>query len=216
MKILIADDHAVVRQGYASLLSTVFAPCEVFEAVNGDQAFSLSQELEPDVVIMDVNMQGISGIEATRRILQRCPNSKVLFFSMYDEIPVVTQALEAGAKGYITKTCTPEILIEAVNKVAAGQLYVEHELAMRLAVSRPEQKDKRLKEMTQREFEIFVMLAQGLSVKEISEQLSISAKTVSNYTAILKSKLNISSTAELVHLAIETGLVKVGTQITGD
>lgn len=213
MKILIADDHAVVRQGYASLLSAMLAPCEVIEAGNGDQAYSLCQSEHPDVVIMDVNMKGISGIEATRRILQRNPDIKVLFFSMYEEIPVVTQAMEAGAKGYITKSCTPDILIEAVTKVAAGQLYVEHELAMRLAVSRPEQKDKRLKEMTQREFEIFVMLAQGNNVKAISEQLCISSKTVSNYTAILKSKLGIGSTVELVHLAIEAGLVKVGSNI---
>ena len=97
--------------------------------------------------------------------------------------------------------------------MAAGQLYVEHELAMRLAVTRPEQKDQRLKDMTQREFEIFVMLAQGCSVHQISEQLFISNKTVSNYTSILKSKLQISSTAELVHLAIETGVVKVGVEI---
>ncbi|WP_286238456.1 response regulator [Neptuniibacter halophilus] len=213
MKILIADDHAVVRQGYASLLSAMFAPCTVLEAGSGDQACSQCQNELPDVVIMDINMQGISGIETARRILQRHPQMKILFFSMYDEIPVVTQALDAGARGYITKSCTPDILIEAVNKVAAGQLYVEHELAMRLAVSRPAQKDKRLNDMTQREFEIFVMLAEGNSAKEISEQLCISNKTVSNYTAILKSKLNIASTAELVHLAIEAGLVKVGGQI---
>lgn len=210
MKILIVDDHAVVRQGYSSLLSAMLTPCEVLEAASGDQACQLCQSEPPDLVIMDVNMQGISGIEATRRILQRNSDIRVLFFSMYDEIPVVTQALEAGAKGYITKSCTPDILIEAVTKVAAGQLYVEHELAMRLAVTRPEQKDTRLKEMTQREFEIFVMLAQGSNVKEISEQLCISSKTVSNYTAILKSKLNIGSVAELVHVAIEAGLVKVG------
>ncbi|MBB1489128.1 response regulator [Oceanospirillum sediminis] len=212
MKIVIADDHAVVRQGYSSLLSAMLAPCEVLEAANGDQAFQLCQTDSPDLVIMDVNMKGISGIEATRRILQRNSDIRILFFSMYDEIPVVTQALEAGAKGYITKSCTPEILIEAVTKVAAGQLYVEHELAMRLAVSRPEQKDTRLHDMTQREFEIFVMLAQGSNAKEISELLCISSKTVSNYTAILKSKLNIGSIAELVHVAIEAGLVKVGSQ----
>ncbi|MFT6352126.1 response regulator [Neptuniibacter pectenicola] len=213
MKIIIADDHAVVRQGYSSLLSTMLAPCDVLEASNGDQAFSLCQTDRPDIVIMDVNMQGISGVEATRRILQRDSNINILFFSMYDESPVVAQAMEAGAKGYITKSCTPEILIDAVKKVAAGQLYVEHELAMRLAVTRPEQKDQRLKDMTQREFEIFVMLAQGCSVHQISEQLFISNKTVSNYTSILKSKLQISSTAELVHLAIETGVVKVGVEI---
>ncbi|WP_067864624.1 response regulator [Neptuniibacter marinus] len=214
MKIIIADDHAVVRQGYSSLLSTMLAPCDVLEASNGDQAFNLCQTDKPDIVIMDVNMQGISGVEATRRILQRDSNINVLFFSMYDESPVVAQAMEAGAKGYITKSCTPEILIDAVKKVAAGQLYVEHELAMRLAVTRPEQKDQRLKDMTQREFEIFVMLAQGCSVQQISEQLFISNKTVSNYTSILKSKLQISSTAELVHLAIETGVVKVGVDVS--
>ena len=214
MKIIIADDHAVVRQGYSSLLSTMLAPCDVLEASNGDQAFNLCQTDKPDIVIMDVNMQGISGVEATRRILQRDSNINVLFFSMYDESPVVAQAMEAGAKGYITKSCTPEILIDAVKKVAAGQLYVEHELAMRLAVTRPEQKDQRLKDMTQREFEIFVMLAQGCSVHQISEQLFISNKTVSNYTSILKSKLQISSTAELVHLAIETGVVKVGVEVS--
>jgi DNA-binding NarL/FixJ family response regulator len=212
MNILIVDDHAVVRQGYASLLSTMLSPCVVREAGNGDQAFSMCQDAAPEVIIMDVNMSGISGIEASRRILQRFPEVNVLFFSMYDEVPVVTQALNTGARGYITKSCTPEILIEAVKKVATGQLYVEHELAMRLAVSRPEQKDKRLRDMTHREFEIFVMLARGLSVKEISEELCISNKTVSNYTAILKSKLNMTSTAELVHLAIETGLVKVGVE----
>lgn len=212
MNILIVDDHAVVRQGYASLLAQVLSPCVVREAGNGDQAYSMCQEDAPQVMIMDVNMSGISGIEAARRILQRFPGVNVLFFSMYDEVPVVTQALNTGARGYITKSCTPEILIEAVKKVSTGQLYVEHELAMRLAVSRPEQKDQRLRDMTQREFEIFIMLARGLSVKEISEELCISSKTVSNYTAILKSKLNMTSTAELVHLAIEAGLVKVGVE----
>jgi len=212
MNILIVDDHAVVRQGYASLLSTVLSPCVVREAGNGDQAYSMCQEDAPQVMIMDVNMSGISGIEAARRILERFPDVNVLFFSMYDEVPVVTQALNTGARGYITKSCTPDILIEAVKKVSTGQLYVEHELAMRLVVSRPEQKDQRLRDMTQREFEIFVLLARGLSVKEISDELCISNKTVSNYTAILKSKLNMTSTAELVHLAIEEGLVKVGVE----
>lgn len=214
MKIIIADDHAVVRQGYSSLLSAVLAPCDVIEASSGDEACLLCETLSPDIVIMDVNMQGISGIEATRRILQLSPEINILFFSMYDESPVVAQAMDAGAKGYITKSCTPEVLIDAVTKVASGQLYVEHELAMRLAVSKPLQKDQRLKGMTHREFEIFVMLAEGSSVPEISEKLLISGKTVSNYTSILKSKLRIGSTAELVHLAIETGVVKVGVGVS--
>ena len=129
---------------------------------------------------------------------------------MYDEIPLVQQALDTGAKGYITKNSSPDILLDAVKKVSLGNVYVEHELAMRLAMQRPEQVDARLQEMTQREFEIFVMLARGLSTKAIAEQLCISAKTVANYTAMLKSKLDVASTAELVHLAIETGVIRVG------
>ena len=213
MKIVIADDHAVVRQGYACLLSTIFAPCTVLEADSGAEAYELCLSEQPDVVIMDINMHGISGIETAQQILQQLPDMKILFFSMYDETQVVSQALDAGARGYITKSCTPEVLLEAVRKVMAGQLYVEHELAMRLAVSRPAQQDKRLKDMTQREFEIFIMLAEGCNARDISRKLSISSKTVSNYTAILKSKLNIASTAELVHLAIDAGLIKVGSQV---
>jgi len=210
MNIVIADDHAVVRQGYASLLSVMLDDCTTIEAGSGEEACTVYQSAAPDLLILDVNLPGISGIETARRILQRDPEARILFFSMYDEIPLVQQALDTGAKGYITKNSSPDILLDAVKKVSLGNVYVEHELAMRLAMQRPEQVDARLQEMTQREFEIFVMLARGLSTKAIAEQLCISAKTVANYTAMLKSKLDVASTAELVHLAIETGVIRVG------
>lgn len=207
MKILITDDHAVVRQGYASLLSVMLDPCEVVEAGSGEEACLQNAAHQPDLIILDINLPGISGIETARRIIKRDPETRILFFSMYDEMPMVQQALDSGALGYITKSSSPEVLIDAVRKVASGQIYVEHELAMRQQPRTTS--DQRLQEMTQREFEVFVMLARGFSVKSVAEQLCISTKTVSNYTAMLKSKLDVSSTTELVHLAIETGVIKV-------
>ncbi|WP_027856605.1 response regulator transcription factor [Marinobacterium jannaschii] len=217
MKILIVDDHAVVRQGYASLLSVMLQDCEVLEAASGEEACQLYSQQQPDLVVLDINMPGISGIETAQRMLRRDNRARVLFFSMYEEMPMVQQALDTGALGYITKNSSPEVLIEAVMKVATGQIYVEHEIAMKLAMRHQSHgsSDQRLQEMTQREFEVFVMLARGNSVRVVAEKLCISAKTVSNYTAILKGKLQVDSTAELVHLAIETGVLKVAGSAEG-
>ncbi len=210
MKILLCDDHAVVRQGYASLLSAMLDECEIIEADNGWDAVSLWQQHSVDVAVLDINLPDISGIEVARRILQRAPGARILFFSMYDELPMVKQALDAGALGYITKSSSPEVLLDAVRKVLSGQPYVEHDLATRLALQRNTGMDPRLSGMTQREFEIFVMLARGLTPKVIADQLCISVKTVSNHSALLKNKLQVSSTAELVHLAIECGVLRLG------
>ncbi|MET3998645.1 response regulator transcription factor [Marinobacterium sp. MBR-109] len=210
MKILLTDDHAVVRQGYASLLETMLERCEIIEAGCGHDGFALWQQQRPDLVILDINLPDISGIETAKRILERDASAKVLFFSMYDELPMVKQALDAGALGYITKSSSPEILLDAVKRVVQGLPYVEHELATRLAMQGKGGSDPRLANMTQREFEIFVMLARGLTPKHIADQLCISAKTVSNHSALLKSKLEVGSTAELVHLAIRCGLIKPG------
>ncbi len=210
MKILLCDDHAVVRQGYASLLSAMLDECEIIEADNGWDAVALWQQHSVDVAVLDINLPDISGIEVARRILQRAPGARILFFSMYDELPMVKQALDAGALGYITKSSSPEVLLDAVRKVLSGQPYVEHDLATRLALQRNTGMDPRLSGMTQREFEIFVMLARGLTPKVIADQLCISVKTVSNHSALLKNKLQVSSTAELVHLAIECGVLRLG------
>ncbi|GAA0686201.1 response regulator transcription factor [Marinobacterium maritimum] len=215
MRILLADDHAVVRQGYASLLAAMLEECEIIEASCGWESLSLWQQHQPDALVLDINLPDISGIETAKRILQRDSGARILFFSMYDELPMVQQALDVGALGYITKCSSPEVLLEAVRKVLAGQPYVEHDLATRLAMQRNSGMDPRLEGMTQREFEIFVMLARGLTPKLIAEQLCISVKTVSNHSTLLKNKLQVSSTAELVHLAIQCGLLKLGNTLTG-
>ncbi|KAA0875366.1 response regulator transcription factor [Nitrincola tapanii] len=207
MKILLTDDHAVVRQGYASLLSAMLEPCQIFEAGDAQMCFALWSRERPDLIVLDINLPDISGIEAARRILERDAQARILFFSMYDELPMVQQALDVGALGYITKASSPEILLEAVRRVLAGKPYVEHDLATGLVLQR--NMPAGLSEMTAREFEIFVMLARGMSTKTIAEHLCVSMKTVSNHTTILKSKLQIHTSAQLVHLAIRFGVLKI-------
>lgn len=212
MKILLVDDHAVVRQGYASLLRAMLPEVEVSEACDGEQALAQVQAQIPSLVIMDLGLPGISGLETLRRLRQRLPQIRVLFFSMHDELPLVRQALEAGALGYLTKTSSPQVLIEAVKRTLAGHVYIEQNLATHLACNRGQDgsRDPRLQGLTQRELEIFVMLAKGIPNRRIAEQLCISSKTVSNNLTLLKSKLRVDSHAELVHLAIDTGVIRVG------
>lgn len=208
MKILITDDHSVVRQGYASVLSTVIDDCVVLEASDSDEAYKQFLSESPDLVIMDINLPGVSGIEAATRIISLDSTAKILFFSMYDEAPVVKQALDAGAMGYITKTGSPKVLLEAVSKIAAGEIFIEYELIMKLALNNQNLSDGGLKDLTQREFEVFILLARGNSNQVVAETLNLSVKTISNYVTIIKSKLNISSTAELVHIAANAGIIK--------
>lgn len=206
MNILLVDDHAVVRQGYASLLRALLPAIEVREAASGEDALARVHEAVPNLVIMDFGLPGISGLETTRRLRQRLPQLRVLFFSMHDELPLVRQALDAGAAGYLTKSSAPQVLIEAVRRILDGHAYIEQPLATQLAC---QPTDPRLHSMTPRELEIFLMLAKGTPARQIAEQLSISSKTVSNHLTLLKSKLQVSSHAELVHVGIDLGVVRV-------
>ncbi|MDX1634575.1 MAG: response regulator transcription factor [Marinobacter sp.] len=209
MKILIADDHSVVRQGYASLLHAKFSPCDIIEADSGEGACALYASERPDLAILDIGLPGISGIEAAQRILQGDPEARILFFSMYDESQVVKQALAAGGLGYITKSGPPKTLVEAVAKVARGEPFIEYDLVMRVGLNQAGSVDERLKSLTQKEFEVFVMLARGEGPEEIGQSLDIGSKTVSNYVASIKSKLQVSSIGRLVHLAIDAGVIQV-------
>lgn len=210
VKILIADDHAVVRRGYTSLLSTIFAPCEVADAGTAEEAIKINRRQCPDIIILDMNIHGVNGVDIAREMLQDQPDAKILMFSMHDELPILEASLAVGAKGYITKRSPPEVLIEAVKKITAGEPYIEDELMERLAGSISEQAQSRIDSMTTREYAIFAALVKGDSSHEIARNLNISTKTVSNYTAILKNKLNIGSTAEFVHYAIQAGVLKFG------
>jgi len=206
MNILLVDDHAVVRLGYASVLRALLPTVDVREAASGEEALARVQEAVPNLVIIGFGLPGISGLETTRRLRQRLPQLRVLFFSQHDELPLVRQALEAGASGYVTKSAAPSVMIEAVQRILDGHTYIEQDLATQLAYH---SSDRRLQSMTQRELEIFLMLAKGTPARLIAAQLSISSKTVSNHLTLLKSKLQVSSHAELVHVGIDMGVVRV-------
>lgn len=212
MKILLVDDHAVVRQGYASLLQAYFPDVQIEHASSGEEAVQLVPAFMPRLVVMDIGLPGISGLETCRRLCQRLPQLPVLFFSMHDELMLVRQALDAGAAGYISKNVAPEVLIEAARRVLSGHMYIEQSIATQMACHKSSVGaiDPRLQSMTPREMEVFVMLARGLPTRQIAENLCISSKTVSNYMTLLKQKLQVKSHVELVHLAIDTGVLRIG------
>jgi two-component system invasion response regulator UvrY len=208
--VMLVDDHAVVRAGYRLFLSQSGQVEVVCEAGRGEEACQRYQDHQPMVTVMDVNLPGLGGLDALRRILARDPAARVLMFSIHDELVYVTRALEAGARGYITKSCAPEILVEAVAKVAGGACFVEPELAQKLAMHAyaPYRGADALNGLSPREFDIFRLLAQGFTTRQIAEELCLGYKTVANYATQLKAKLNARTTAEMAHIAYEHGLFK--------
>ncbi|ROU00824.1 DNA-binding response regulator [Marinobacter sp. R17] len=210
MRLLLVDDHVVVRQGIANLLRTLVRGCELDEVETGQEAVRRYGESRPDVVLLDLSLPDISGLEVARRLRSRWPSARVLFFTMHDELPLVRQALDLGALGFLTKNCAPEELARGVRDVAEGRAYLEHRLATRMAMNQDDNVDRRLRDMTQRELEVLLMYARGEDISGIASKLCISNKTVSNHLALLKSKLRVSSAIELVHLAVDAGLVRYG------
>ena len=209
LRILLVDDHAVVRAGYRTLLDDMHGLEIVAEADTGDAAVKMFVEHAPDVVIMDLSLPGIGGLEAIRRIIQRKHDARILVFSMHEDTVFVEQALQAGARGYITKTSAPTVLVEAVRQVAAGGMYLDPDVAQRLAFQKTRGASSPMAGLSTREFEIFCLLAEGETVNEIARRLSLSAKTVANYATQIKSKLDVNSVAEIARLAIRHGFVKV-------
>jgi len=209
IRVLLVDDHAVVRAGYRTLLDGAPEVEVVAEAERGEEACQRFAELRPDVVVMDLSLPGIGGLEAIRRILARDRDAAILVFSMHDDTAFVEKALAAGARGYITKNSAAEIMVDAIRTVAAGQPYIDYELAQNLALRRAAGRGRELFDgLTTREFQIFTLLAHGLTPAETASELSLSYKTVANYTTQIKSKLNVKSTTELVHLAIRHGIIE--------
>lgn len=211
IRVLLVDDHAVVRAGYGRLLRLTGDIEVAGEADSGERAYAACREHCYDVVVMDLSLPGMSGIEATTRIRARYPEVHVLVFSVHAEPIFVRRALAAGATGYISKRAVADVLVDAVRSVAAGQRYLGADIdaVADAAACNPTDGDGNpaLASLSAREFEIFRLLAAGASVNAIAEQLFLSPKTVANHSSRLRAKLGTSGTADLTRLAIRSGIV---------
>lgn len=208
IKVLLVDDHAVVRAGYRMLLQSTDDIEILSEADSGEKACKLYVDKKPDVVVMDLSLPGMGGLESIRRIIARDPGARILVFSMYEDTVFVDQALNAGAMGYITKSGAPESLVEAIRQLAAGKSYLDADIAQHLAFQKARNKDTPFSNLSTREFEIFCLLAEGNNTSEIAKRLSLSYKTVANYSTQIKSKLGVNTMAEITRLAIRHKIVE--------
>ena len=209
IRVLLVDDHSVVRTGFRLLLQAHAQTTVVGEADSGESACQRYLELTPDVVVMDLAMPGMGGLEALRRIRAHHPQARVLALSAHDDPVHVRRALREGARGFLSKRSAPEALLEAITTVAAGRRYVDVNLAQRLALDDVEGAGKSsVERLSEREFDVFVRLAGGASVQRIAEDLKLSASTVGTHLYNIKHKLGVSNQAELTLIAIRHGLLE--------
>ncbi|HAJ29752.1 MAG TPA: two-component system response regulator UvrY [Gammaproteobacteria bacterium] len=209
IKVLIVDDHQMVRFGTRRLLEDESGLQIVGEASSGEEAIEAVDALNPQVVLMDVQMPGIGGLEATRRCLRIAPDVKVIALSMHDGEPFPSKLFEAGAKGYVSKRSDPEELILAIRKVMAGQRYISTDIAQNLAL-RPfaEVQQSPFEQLSGREMQIALMVIRGMGAAEMGKKLILSPKTVNSYRYRIFEKLDIKNDVELTKLAIQHGLLE--------
>ena len=209
IKVMLVDDHAVVRAGYKILLKEEKNIEVIAEASRGREAVQLARENNYDVIVMDISLPDIGGIEAINRIMQENNRNKILVFSMHEESVYAEQALQAGAMGYLSKSTDPQLLSKAIKSIANGKKYIDDELKSRMSYGEKRTEDSQLSDLSTREFEIFCLLAEGLNTTDISKKLNISYKTVANYSTQIKSKLGASTVAEIAKIAIRHNIIKV-------
>ncbi|WP_216819814.1 response regulator transcription factor [Zoogloea sp. LCSB751] len=206
-RLLLVDDHAIVREGYRRLLEMRPDLRIVGEAGTARDALEQFRVLEPDVLVLDLGLPDMGGVELIRRLVQRDARVRILVFTMHREPLFATQALRAGALGYVTKSSPPAVLVEAVYTVAARRQVISPDIAPELALALVDRPREPLAELAPREFEILRLLLDGCSAEEIGERLSISSKTVQNCHYQIKSKLGVRSDIELTRLALRLGLI---------
>jgi DNA-binding NarL/FixJ family response regulator len=210
LRVLIADDHPLFRNGMRALLAADLDTEVVSEATTGEEAIEMAAALQPDVILMDLQMPGMSGIEATRSILHTSPHIRILVVTMYEDDHSVFTAMRAGARGYLLKGASPDEVLRAIAAVGSGEAIFSPSIATRLidffANLQPTALPQALPELTEREHEILTLLAQGLSNAAIAKQLGLSAKTVSNYVSNIFSKLQVADRAQAMLRARQAGL----------
>ena len=212
IRLLLADDHAVVRSGLRLLLESQPDMVIIGEAENGEEAIRRTKELGPDVVLMDIEMPGMNGIEAARQIKAQSPRTAVLALTMYEDDQYFFEMLRAGASGYVPKRAAPDELASAIRAVSRGEVFLHPSLAGRLVQDYllrrdVESQEPPADELTPREQEVLTLIAQGLSNTEIAEQLVISSKTVDRHRENIMRKLNLHNRVDLVKYALRKGLI---------
>ncbi len=208
IRVLLTDDHEVVRSGLRRLLEQNDDIEVICEAENGEQAYQYYSEYQPDVMVMDMTMPGIGGLEALRRVLARDNKARVIMFSMHDNPTFATQSMAAGAKGYVVKSGAMTDLVHAVRKAAVGQTFLCAEMAQKIALHTVSGDNDPMTLLSAREFEVFCLLAEGKVVEEIAECLNLCQKTVANYQTLLKHKLDVNSPVDLVRIAMKYGIIQ--------
>jgi two-component system invasion response regulator UvrY len=207
--VLLVDDHAVVRTGFRLLLQSNPDLSVIAEADSGETACRLFTELAPDVVVMDLAMPGLGGLEALRRIRTRQPQARVLALSAHDDLMHARRTLQEGALGFLSKRSAPETLLEAVITIAAGKRYIDPALAQKLALAEFEGAHRSpVEQLSEREFEVFIRLAGGATVQRIAQDLNLSSSTVGTHLYNIKQKLNVVNQSELTLIAIRHGLIE--------
>ena len=206
--IVLVDDHAVVRAGVRRLLEQEPLFEVIGETESGEKAYQIFGELKPDVMVMDLSMPGMGGLEAIRRILMRYEKAKILVLSMHEDLSFANQALKLGAKGYLTKNTLADDLVKSIETLTQGEVFISDEIAKKMAMQSISGNQDPVHELSAREFEIFRLLAEGFDIDAIASTLNISSKTVSNYQTMIKQKLNINTPIELIRYAIKVGVIK--------
>ncbi len=210
INVLLVDDHELVRTGIGRILKDERGIKVIGEACSGEEALQFCRQHEPDVVLMDMNMPGMGGLTATKRILHYCPDIKILALSVSCEEPVPTKVMQLGASGFISKNSAPHEMVAAVRKVYTGARHISDEVAQKMALAKvSQQKENPFAELSDRELQIMLMITQGQKVTDIADQLSVSAKTVNSYRYRMFEKLAISGDVELTHLALRHGMIDI-------
>jgi len=207
INVMLVDDHAVVRMGFKMLLETDTEIKIVAEAESGEQAITRYMECKPDVVVMDITMPGIGGLEAIERILAKESNAKILVLSAHEDSVHPKRVLNAGAMGYLTKRSAAEELIKAIRTVATGKKYLEASVAQQMAIQQLSGDQNPVDVLSAREFEVFMALAKGKTTNEIAETLFLSPRTVGTHLYNIKQKLNANNSAEIALIAMRSGLI---------
>ena len=206
--VLLVDDHSVVRMGFKMLIDSEKDMQVIAEAETGEDGIIKFQEIKPDVIVMDITMPGIGGLEAIERIIAKDKNAKILVLSAHEDSVHPKRVLSAGAIGYLTKRSAAEELINAIRTVGSGKKYIESSVAQQLAITQLSGENDPTEVLSDREFEVFISLAKGKSTNEIADTMCLSPRTVGTHLYNIKQKLNANNSAEIALIAIRCGLLE--------